>query len=114
LTFDSGESAQTKTTLRTFASSSRYLQETLVRLLARIDVPSGVCSMVVTLTDLVPFSGQQLELFPEQPNPRERLQQRLSSIVSRPDAPECFWITTNDPAARRIEQRYQFEHVTPL
>jgi DNA polymerase IV len=114
LMFDGGESAQTKTTLRTFAASSRFLQETLLRLLARIDVPSGVCSMVVTLTDLVPFSGQQLELFPEQPKPRERLQQRLSSILAQPDAPECFWITPNDPAARRIEHRYQFERVTPL
>ena len=70
--------------------------------------------MVVTLADLMPFSGQQLELFPDQPRPRERLQQRLSGMLTRPDAAPCYWITTQDPVARRIEQRYGLERVVPL
>jgi nucleotidyltransferase/DNA polymerase involved in DNA repair len=114
LSLDSGESLQQKTTLRQPVSSSRYLTEALLRLLTRVSVPSGICGMVATLADLVIFSGQQLELFPDQPKPRERLQQRLAGILTRPDAPDCFWITGQDPTARRIEHRYGFERVVPL
>ena len=101
-------------TLRQPVSSSRYLTEALLRLLTRISVQTGICGLVVTLADLMPFAGQQLELFPDQPKPRERLQQRLSSLLTRSDAPECYWITTQDPAARRIEHRYGRERVVPL
>ncbi|MHB8624587.1 MAG: DNA polymerase Y family protein [Aggregatilineales bacterium] len=114
LSLDGGESLHEKTTLRQSVSSGRYLTEALLRLLARADIPSGICGLVVTLADLVNFSGQQLELFPDQPKPRERLQQRLASILSRPDAPDCFWITGQDPTARRIEHRYALERVVPL
>jgi nucleotidyltransferase/DNA polymerase involved in DNA repair len=114
LTLDGGDTLQQKTTLRQAVSSSRYLSEALQRLLVRMSISSGICGMVVTLADLVPFSGQQLELFPDQPRPRERLQQRLSGMLSRPDAPACYWVTTQDPAARRIEQRYGLERVVPL
>lgn len=113
LMFDDRTAAQQKTTLRTAAASSRYLADTLLRLLARMRASSGVCSAVVTMTDLIPFSGQQLELFPDPPKPRERLQKRLSAILARPDAPDCFWITAQDPTARRIEHRFQLERVTP-
>ncbi|MEP7288610.1 MAG: hypothetical protein ABI947_22890 [Chloroflexota bacterium] len=113
LMLEGGDSVQQKTTLRQSVSSSRYLTEALLRLLARLSISSGVCGLVVTLADLVPFSGQQLELFPDQPKPRERLHKRLSSLLTRPDAPPCFWITTQDRAARRIEQRYGLERVLP-
>ncbi len=114
LKLDNGDMLQQKTTLRQAVSSSRYLSEALQRLLARLSISSGVCGMVVTLADLMPFSGQQLELFPDQPRPRERLQERLSGMLTRPDAAPCYWITTQDPAARRIEQRYGLERVAPL
>jgi nucleotidyltransferase/DNA polymerase involved in DNA repair len=114
LTLGDGESVQQKSTLRQAVSSSRYLHEALLRLLTRLKVSSGICGLVVTLADLMPFAGQQLELFPDQPKPRERLQRRLSGILARPDAPDCFWITTQDPAARRIEHRYGLERALPL
>jgi DNA polymerase-4 len=114
LILDGGDTLQQKTTLRQAVSSSRFLTDALRRLLARLSVHSGVCGMVVTLADLMPFAGQQLELFPDQPKPRERLQQRLSTILGRSDAPDCFWITTQDPTARRIEHRYGYERVVPL
>lgn len=114
LILDNGDTVQQKTTLRQPVSSTRFLSDVLRRLLARLKVQSGVCGIVVTLADLMPFAGQQLELFPDQSKPRERLQSRLAGILSRPDAPDCFWITTQDPAARRIEHRYGFERVVPL
>ncbi len=103
-----------QTRLRTPASSSRFLAETLRRLAERISFSAGVCRLVVTVADLVPFAGQQLELFPDQPKPREQLQQRLKTLLARPDAPDFFWVTPQDVAARRIEHRYRFEHVVPL
>lgn len=114
LILEDGEGVQQKTTLRQAVSSSRYLNEALLGLLARLKVSSGICRLIVTLADLMPFAGQQLELFPDQPKPRERLQNRLSSILSRPGAPDCFWITAQEPAARRIEHRYGLERVLPL
>ncbi len=113
LMMDGNDTLQQKTTLRQAVSSARFLSEALVRLLARMKVSSGISGIVVTLADLMPFAGQQLELFPEQPKPRERLQKRLSSILSRPDAPDCYWITTQDPSARRIEHRYGLERILP-
>ncbi len=114
LMLEGEDPVQQKTTLRQPVSSSRYLTEALHRLLARLSIVSGVCGIVVTLADLMPFSGQQLELFPDQPKPRERLQQRLSSVLSRSDAPICYWITAQDPSARRIEQRYALGRILPL
>jgi nucleotidyltransferase/DNA polymerase involved in DNA repair len=114
LVLDGGETVDEKTTLRHPVSSSRFLTEGLLRLFARMTVPSGIGGLLATLADLVPFSGQQLELFPAQSKPRERLQQRLTSILVRPDAPDCFWVTAQDPMARRIEHRYRFEQVVPI
>jgi nucleotidyltransferase/DNA polymerase involved in DNA repair len=111
-TLDDQSRLSQKTTLRTPAASSRYLADHLLRLLARLGVSSGVCSAEVLLTDLVPFAGQQLELFPDPPRPRERLQQRLAGVLARPDAPPCYWITVQDPTARQIEQRYTLERIT--
>jgi DNA polymerase IV len=114
LILDGGDTLQQKTTLRQAVSSSRFLSDALLRLLARLSISSGVSGLVVTLADLMPFAGQQLELFPDQPKPRERLQQRLSSMLSQPNAPNCYWITKQDPMARRIEHRYGLERVVPL
>jgi len=114
LMLDGGDTVQHKTHLRQAVSSSRYLADTLLRLLARMTVSAGVCGLVVTLADLIPFSGQQLELFSDPPKPRERLQKRLSPLLTRSDVPTCFWVTTQDAAARRIEQRYALERVLPL
>lgn len=114
LLLEGGDTVQQKTVLRQAVSSTRYIADALLRLLARLRVSTGVCGLVVTLADLIPFSGQQLELFPDSPKPRERLQQRLSPFLTRSDTPAYFWITTHDAAARRIEQRYALERVLPL
>jgi DNA polymerase-4 len=114
LILDGGDTVQQKSTMRQPVSSSRYLTDALARLLGRLSVSSGVCGVIVTLADLMPLVGQQLEMFPDQPKPRERLQQRLSDILSRPNAPNCYWITAQDPSARRIEHRYRYERAVIL
>src|SRR5262249_51239409 len=114
LSFAHNEPIQHKTALRQPVSSTRYLNEALQRLLARAEVATGICGLIVTLADLMPFAGQQLELFPEQPKPRERMHQRLSSLVVQPGAPACYWITRQDSTAGRLEQRYRRERVHPL
>lgn len=109
LLLDGQEAVQYKTTLRQPVSSSRYLSEALLRLLARAKVNTGICGLVVTLADLIPFAGQQLELFAEQPKPREELLRELSDLLTLSDAPTCHWITALDPDAGEIEQRYERE-----
>ncbi|MBX3065066.1 MAG: hypothetical protein KF726_18945 [Anaerolineae bacterium] len=103
-----------RSALRQPVSSTPYIADAVLRVFQRMKISAPVLYLTVSLTDLIPFAGHQLELFGEPPKPRERLQSAITTILRYPDAPEAYWINAAAPDAYRIEQRYEFERISAL
>lgn len=98
--------------LRQPVSGTLHLTRVLLQLFARTDsIRHGVVGLEVTLEDLVPFAGQQLDLFLHRTGQRERLNETLGNLTARYDSRYFLWITPADVQARRIEQRYRLQSV---
>jgi hypothetical protein len=111
---DGGLERRERTTLRHPVSSVPYLSQAVLRAFARLTIPAPVLSYTVTLTDLIPFSGQQLELFADPPKPKERLHGAIATILCHPDAPSMFWVSPVAPDAYRLDKRYEWEQITAV
>jgi len=93
--------------LRQPTSGAEPIAQTLCELLARIRVPCGVVELEVSMADLVPARGQQLDLFVHRAEQESRLRDVLRDLVARYGA-DCFYrISLTDRAARLPERRFR-------
>jgi hypothetical protein len=98
--------------LRQPSSGSLHLTRVLLQLLARTgSIRHGVVGLEVTLEDLVPFAGQQLDLFQHRTGQRERMNEALGILTTRFDARHFLWITPAELQSLQIEQRYRLQSV---
>lgn len=111
LNLESDGSLKAHLTLRRAASGRTALTQGATRLLNRLSPRAPVVALELSIADLLPFAGQQLPLWGDQPPPRERLRERLEALLTRPDAPTCLYFTPLNPTASRLECRYQAERV---
>ncbi len=101
---------ESQTTLRRAVAGISVMTRTLRQLLERLKIQrSGVVGIEVKVSQLVPLTGQQLDLFIHRSDQRERMQETLATLQIRYDD-ECFlWITPAEVASRQIEQRYRLQ-----
>jgi hypothetical protein len=70
-----------------------------------------VTGLEVSLADLVPAVGQQLDLFVHQTGQDKRLRQALRNVVARYGTECLYWIRLTDPQARLPERSFRLQKV---
>ncbi len=110
LTLEGQKALKASLTLRRAASGRSPLTQSATRLLNRLEPPAPVVGIELAIADLLPFAGQQLPLWADQPSPREQLRARLETLMTRPGAPLCVYFNPVQPDAPRLERRYRAEH----
>src|SRR5262249_21005407 len=102
LHLEDGKALDTQVTPRQPISDALHLAKTLRQLFGRFkSLRQGVVGVEVTMTNVVPFAGTQLELFAHRSDQRERLEQALASLTLRYDDQCFFWIMPADPTTQR-------------
>jgi len=110
LHLEDGTTCEERRILRRPTAGAKHIAQTLCHLLTWIRVPCGVVELEVTLADLVPATGQQLDLFVHQVGQEHRLREVLKDLVARYGA-DCFYrITLTDREARLPEHRFQLQN----
>jgi nucleotidyltransferase/DNA polymerase involved in DNA repair len=115
LHLEDGTTCEERLVLRRPTAGAEHIAQTLCDLLARIRVPCGVVELEVTLTDLVPTTGQQLDLpltgsgygFVHQTGQEHRLREVLQDLVARYGADRFYRISLTDREARLPERRFR-------
>jgi DNA polymerase-4 len=111
LRLDDGTAYDYRLTLRQPVSSAGHLTQILSQLLDQAPVPRGVTGLEVSLSDLVPAVGQQLDLFVHQTGQDKRLRQALRNVVARYGTECLYWIRLTDPQARLPERSFRLHKV---
>ena len=107
LHLEDGTTCERKLVLRRPTAGAEHIAQTLGELLVGMQVSCGVVGLEVTLTDLVPATGQQLDLFVHRTGQERRLHDVLKDLVARYGA-DCFYrISLTDREARLPERRFQ-------
>jgi len=109
LHLENGQSLAKRLTLREPISEAARILAALQRMLGDLKLPARVACYDLSLEDFVPFSAQQLPLFPDEETPARALDEALAALSARPNAPACWRFVVAHPTARRIERRYRFE-----
>jgi nucleotidyltransferase/DNA polymerase involved in DNA repair len=100
--------------LRRPASGAEDLARALAHRLARVEYTCGVVGLEVVLANLVPATGQQLDLFVHQTGQASRLGDVLKNLIARYGA-DCFYqASLADRQARLPEQRFRLREVAGL
>jgi len=80
-------------------------------LLGRAHLTCGVSALEVTMTDLVPAVGEQLDLFVHQSGQERRLRVGLSDLVARHGAACFYQVALLDQSAPLPERRFRLREV---
>ncbi len=72
---------------------------------------SGVVALEILLSDLIPYAGQQLDLFAHNIGGRERLQKSLGALTHRYGADRFFWIESAERESPLLERRFRVQGV---
>ncbi|GIK36981.1 MAG: hypothetical protein BroJett011_08140 [Chloroflexota bacterium] len=102
--------------LRQPTSNSERLALNLEALLHRLQVTCGIVAVTITLADLLPAMGQQLELFGYSSGMEQvrQLNERLPDLIARYGA-NCFYqAAVTNPAAYLPESRFQLRAVAAI
>ncbi len=106
IAWGSGKRTERSTTLRKPTNDAEQLTRTLHQFLNRSALRSGVSSVEVTLSDLSPAVGQQLDLFSHETGQDTRLQDALKNVTARYGADCFYWISPTTEKARLPERGY--------
>jgi len=101
-----------RVTLRQPIADALHLERALIALLDRVGrLNGGVLHIVVSMENLTPLVGQQLDLFTYSAEQRARLLKTVDALSARYDANRFWWISPANPSAQRIELRYRLHGV---
>ncbi len=106
ITWGSGKHIERQTTLRKLTNDPEQLTQTLYQFLTRSALRSGVSSVEITLSDLSPAVGRQLDLFSHETGQDTRLQDALKNVAARYGADCFYWISPAIEKARLPEHGY--------
>lgn len=97
--------------LRRPAPGAEQIARALAQLLGRLRVPCGVVGLEVTMADLTPATGQQLDLFLHRTGQESRLRTALQGLLTRYGS-DCFHrVSLTNRDARLPEQRFRLREV---
>jgi DNA polymerase IV len=107
---------ETRYTLRQPTANPNRLALTLDLLLGQAQVQCGVVALTATAADLVPASGQQLDLFahPGQVEQARRLSDLMPGLVARYGPDSFYRAAVTNPAAPLPEHRFHLRGVDSL
>jgi protein ImuB len=110
LTGESGKRRERRLTMQREVSGAVFINKAL-RVLVEAFQPfgEGIIAIDLTLTDLVPFAGYQLDLFDHRGAQWERLTQAVEKLSARYGRDAFTRPVERDRAARLIERRYTFQ-----
>jgi protein ImuB len=105
-----GKRRERQLTMRREISGAIFIEKAL-RLLSDTFIAQGgdICAVTVTLTDIVPFAGYQLDLFDHHGENWTRLTQAVEKLAARYGREPFTRPVEVDPYARLIERRYEFQ-----
>jgi len=111
LYLEDGTTREEAIVLRHPTADASHITHTLDQLLARARVSCGVEELEVTLSDLVPATGRQLNLFVHGAGQERRLRDVLRNLATRYGA-DCFYrVSLTDQEARLPERRFRLQEM---
>lgn len=110
LTGESGTRRERHLTMQREICGAAFLEKALLHLAdAFLPFREGIIAIDLTLTDLVPFAGYQLDLFDHHGAQWERLTQAVEKLSGRYGREAFTRPVERDRTARLIERRYGFQ-----
>jgi DNA polymerase-4 len=111
LHMENGATHKEQITIRQPTGDSKRLACIIDQLITRAEIQRGVTELEVILTDLIPSTGQQLDLFVHQTGQESRLHEVLKNLVARYGA-NCFYrVSLINRKAHLPERRFRLKKV---
>lgn len=109
ITLENGRRYHRSITLQREVAGVTHIERAL-RTLSEALIPrvtQGICEITLTLTDIVPFAGFQLDLFDHNALIWQQLTRTVEKLAVRYGSQTFSRVVPNQPNARLIERRYQ-------